>query len=583
MAVDLGWWRLILVILVEISMFFASCYSEEAPYYTFVKPAISAPAFMYFDYIIIGGGTSGCALAATLSEGADVLLLERGGSPYGNQNVEDIRNFAANLGNISPSSPAQRFVSEDGVINARAQVLGGGSAVNAGFYTRADPGYVARVGWDGKLVNESYEWVEKKVAFRPPVLQFQSAVKDGLLRVGVKPFNGFTYDHIYGTKIGGTIFDQNGHRHTAADLLEYANPQRATVYLHATVHKILFEITRFQRPKAKGVIFMDALGIKHKAFLRVGAMNEIILSAGAIGSPQLLMLSGIGPAEELTLHGIDVVLDQPMVGHGMADNPMNALFIPSPIPVEISLIQVVGITQFNSYIEAASGTSFALALSSNLPQATEILSPQTNQSTRVPHEQKPPAEIAKALAYINSIVNGSLNAGIILEKTMGPVSQGFLRLKTTSPYDNPAVTFNYFQEPEDLLRCVKGMKTIIKVIESKPFSKFRLPDMSVEALIDIMANLPLNLRPRHSGTSISLEQFCRDTVMTIWHYHGGCRVGEVVDKDYKVIGVEGLRVIDGSTLYDSPGTNPQATVMMLGRYMGKKILPERLGNLTGWK
>lgn len=152
-------------------------------------------------------------------------------------------NFANNLANLSPFSPAQPFISEDGVVNARARVLGGGSAINTGFYTRASPSYVTKAGWDGSLVNQSYELVEKKVAFEPPMLQFQSAVRDGLLEAGVQPYNGFTYDHIYGTKVGGTIFDKNGKRHTAADLLEYANPSRITVYLHAVVHKVLFSVT----------------------------------------------------------------------------------------------------------------------------------------------------------------------------------------------------------------------------------------------------------------------------------------------------------------------------------------------------
>lgn len=96
------------------------------------------------------------------------------------------------------------------------------------------------MGWDERLVNESYQWVEKVVAFEPPMRQWQSAVRDGLVEVGVLPYNGFTYDHIYGTKIGGTIFDQNGQRHTAADLLEYATPTGLTVLLHASVHKVLF-------------------------------------------------------------------------------------------------------------------------------------------------------------------------------------------------------------------------------------------------------------------------------------------------------------------------------------------------------
>lgn len=110
---------------------------------------------------------------------------------------------------------------------------------------------------------------------------------------------------------------------------------------------------------AHGVIFTDASGVMHKAYLKKGYKNEIIVSAGALGSPQLLMLSGVGPSAHLKAHNITVVVDQPMVGQGMSDNPMNAIYVPSPLPVEVSLIQVVGITHFGSYIEAASGENFA--------------------------------------------------------------------------------------------------------------------------------------------------------------------------------------------------------------------------------
>lgn len=215
------------------------CY-VAAPYRTSVREATSAPPIVYYDYIIIGGGTSGCPLAATLSHGATVLVLERGGSPYYNSNVTHISKFATTLSDTSPSSPTQQFVSRDGVLNARARVLGGGSALNAGFYTRAGQDYVKKAGWNETLVNQSYRWVEKLVAFEPPMLEWQSAVRDGLIEVGVLPYNGFTYDHIYGTKVGGTIFDREGYRHTAADLLQYADPRSLEVYLHATVHKILF-------------------------------------------------------------------------------------------------------------------------------------------------------------------------------------------------------------------------------------------------------------------------------------------------------------------------------------------------------
>lgn len=121
------------------------CAAADEYEYEFVRDATSAPSVSYYDYIIVGGGTAGCPLAATLSQNFSVLLLERGGSPYGNPNISELAAFGAPLADTSPSSPSQRFVSEDGVINARARVLGGGSCLNAGFYTRAAPHYVRYV------------------------------------------------------------------------------------------------------------------------------------------------------------------------------------------------------------------------------------------------------------------------------------------------------------------------------------------------------------------------------------------------------------------------------------------------------
>ncbi|XP_031284179.1 protein HOTHEAD-like [Pistacia vera] len=565
------WWS---IFLAAILFFHDFCASETAPNYSFMQNATSAPSVSYYDYIIVGGGTAGCPLAATLSQNSSVLLLERGGSPYGNPNITSLSSFGAALSDLSPTSPSQRFISEDGVINARARVLGGGSCLNAGFYTRAPPDYVRDVGWNGRLVNESYEWVEEVVTFEPPMRQWQSAVRDGLLEAGVLPNNGFTYDHLYGTKIGGTIFDQKGQRHTAADLLEYANPTGLTVLLHASVHKILFRHKGKIRPLAHGVIFRDAKGAKRRAYLKNGPKNEIIISSGALGSPQLLMLSGVGPAEHLKAHNITVVLDQPLVGQGMSDNPMNAIFVPSPLPVEVSLIQVVGITHFGSYIEAASGENFAGG--SSPPRDYGMFSPKIGQLSTVPPKHRTQEAIDKAVEYMNQLDDTAFRGGFILEKVMGPVSTGHLELRNRNPNENPSVTFNYFKEPQDLSRCVQGIQTIEKIIDSKAFSKFRYNFMSLPTLLNMTASGPINLLPKHSNASTSLEQYCKDTVMTIWHYHGGCQVGQVVDQDYKVLGVDALRVIDGSTFNYSPGTNPQATVMMLGRYMGVKILSERL-------
>ncbi|XVE64147.1 hypothetical protein DITRI_Ditri07aG0078500 [Diplodiscus trichospermus] len=541
--------------------FHGLCYAEKAPYHSFVHEATSAPHVSFYDYIIIGGGTAGCPLAATLSARANVLVLERGGSPYVNPGKSDEENFFPNILDRSPDSYSQAFTSEDGVYNARARVLGGGTVINAGFYTHAEADFLKQAGLNEALANHSYQWVEKKVAFKPPMLQWQSALRDGLLEAGVLPNNGFTYDHIYGTKVGGTIFDGYGHRHTAADLLEYANPSRTKVYLHATVQKIIFskEEAILSRTRAEGVIFEDAMGIRHWAFLTKDSKSEVILSAGALGSPQLLMLSGIGPAKQLEALGIKVVMDQPMVGRKIVDNPLNVLLIPSPLPVELSLVSIVGITRFDSYIEACSGISFSPSWTRRIAKELASALNQTEESSL--------SLFQEATANPGSYFNTRMKGGIVFEKLKNPISTGYLELRSRNPYDNPKVIFNYFKAPEDVRKCVQGMKTVIDAINSEAFSKFRYKMLSTEALLNLIVRLPLNRRPKHLTSAFSLEQFCIDTVMTIWHYHGGCVIGSVVNHDYKVRGVQSLRIIDGSTFTSSPGTNPQATVMMLGRYV----------------
>ncbi|PNX81343.1 protein HOTHEAD-like, partial [Trifolium pratense] len=200
------------------------------------------------------------------------------------------------------------------------------------------------------------------------------------------------------------------------------------------------------RPVAYGVVFKDAHGLEHRAYLKQGTKSEIIVSAGALG-------------------------------RGMKDNPMNAVFIPSPTPTEVSLIQVVGITNFGSYIEAASGENF----NRDSQQNFGMFSPKIGQFSKLPPKQRTPEALAKAIEKMESLQEEAFQGGFILEKINGPISKGHLELRNTDPNENPLV-----------------------------------------------------------------------------------------------LGVDALRVIDGSTFNYSPGTNPQATVMMLGRYMGVKILQERL-------
>uniref|UniRef100_A0A6N2NHL6 Glucose-methanol-choline oxidoreductase N-terminal domain-containing protein n=1 Tax=Salix viminalis TaxID=40686 RepID=A0A6N2NHL6_SALVM len=549
-------------------------YSSEFRY-PFIKKASSFSPGGHgdsaYDYIIVGGGTAGCPLAATLSQKFNVLLLERGGMPFGNANVSLLKNFHITLADTSSTSASQYFISTDGVLNSRARVLGGGTCINAGFYTRASTRFINKVGWDSELVNKSYPWIEKQIVYRPKVAPWQAVVRDSLLGVGVAPFNGFTYDHIYGTKFGGTIFDRLGRRHTAAELLAPADPQKLTVLVHATVQKVLFD-TSGKRPKAAGVLFKDENGNQHQAFLSSSLKSEVILSCGAIGTPQMLLLSGVGPKAELEEMKISSVLDNKFVGQGMADNPMNAVFVPSK---ETS--KAVAHTNCRDYQDGGFGES-----DDSIECHHGIISAEIGQLSTIPPEQRTPEAIQAYIRRKKDIPYEAFRGGFILEKIAHPISTGQLKLISTNAEDNPSVTFNYFKHPHDLQSCVDGIRMVIKMVQSEHFTNFTQFDkQTTDKILNMSASANVNLIPKHANDTKSLEQFCKDTVLTIWHYHGGCHVGKVVDREHKVLGAHRLRIVDGSVFDESPGTNPQATIMMMGRYMGLKILRDRLGKAAG--
>ncbi|KAL8098882.1 hypothetical protein AgCh_031557 [Apium graveolens] len=532
-------------------------WEEEYPFIKNASSFSSAAKSKEYDYIVVGGGTSGCPLAATLSQNFNVLLLERGGVPYGNKNTS-LQNFHINLVDTSPNSPAQFFVVE-GVFNVRPRILGGGSSINAGFYSRPSLRSLMELGLDPKLAYKSYPWIEKQIVQWPVLNRWQRAIRSALLQTGITPDNGYTYEHLSGTKIGGTIFDKDGIRHGAAELLKSANPKNLDVLIHAHAQKIVFDQSSAGKPRAVGVIFKDENGEQHEAVLSNNKKSEIILSSGAIGSPQLLLLSGIGPKTELEKMNITVVLDNPFVGKGMADNPQNNLVVPFNRLVGQSLIQTVGITREGLYIEGISGFGQS---PSSIHYTHDNSTSLEEQNEELPHE-----------AY---------NAGGLLFKISDPLSTGELTLNNTNADDIPNISFNYFSNPQDLQTCVNGYHILEKLVKTKYLIEFMQPgNDTFQKLLKFTENETVNLIPRTADVTKSLEQSCKETLVTIWHYHGGCHKGKVISSDYEVIGAQGLRVIDGSTFVQSPGTNPQASVMMLGRYMGIKILRKRLGKAAG--
>ena len=228
------------------------------------------------------------------------------------------------------------------------------------------------------------------------------------------------------------------------------------------------------------------------------------------------MLSGIGSYEHLKSFNLPLVVDLKLVGHGMKDNPGVAVLVESnPQKRQPDTPQVVGTTN-----------DFSIIIESGIV-------PISYNATTVP--------VAAKLAF--------------------PASKGKLKLINTDPRKNPSVKFNYLAKEEDSRGCIRLVKLLQKIQTSQSISLFLGTKKHNNVLV--------------MSSEDELRNFCKKNVRTYYHYHGGCRVGSVVDKNYKVYGARGLRVVDGSTFSESPGTNPMATLLMLGRYQGIKILEER--------
>ena len=280
---------------------------------------------------------------------------------------------------------------------------------------------------------------------------------------------------------------------------------------------------------ASGVLYSDSKGRLHTASIR--KKGEIILSAGAIGSPQLLLLSGVGPKSHLSSLKLPVVLHQPHVGQSMSDNPRFTANIVLPYPLVITAVKVVGTLDDNIHLQSITGF-----LPFSLPPSFSLL----------PHR-------------FNSV---NLSLATIVGKFSEVFSEGSLKLNSsTDVKKNPIVRFNYYSHPDDLAKCVRGVRKFGDFLKTPTIEKIKIQDFEGKRSFAFLEPpIPENL----SDDGV-VEKFCKETVTTYWHYHGGCLVGKVVDGNYRVMGIKNLRVVDGSTFSDSPGTNPMATLMMLGR------------------
>lgn len=495
-----------------------------------------------FDYIVIGTGSAGSACVYQLAQtGARILVLEAGRNDD-LEEVHDSRLWAASLGTDATKwFETQPSVHTDGRAHMwpRGNVLGGTSALNAMIFARGHrtdfDGWAANgaTGWsfDDVLPHfidmETYELGGENRGTSGPL--FISQPEDGLKHEGAVAFMnacaelGFQETpSINSARMSGqawvdfNIRDQRRQSSATAFLRPAMEGGNVTVLTDAPVQRLNFDGTR-----CTGVTYLH-----NGAPVTIAAQNEVVLSAGAVDSPRLLMLSGIGIASDLSELGIDVVADLP-VGVGLQDHILGAgvnYEAKGPVPV----------SHYNHsevYMWERSDSS--------LPSPDMIAL----------YVSVPFASTGHNLDYEHGYC--------ILSGVATPQSRGYVRLASADINDAPIVETNYLAEEQDWRSYRAATELCREIGASDYYSEFR----ARESL------------PQKDGdlTDAEWREFLSASVNTYFHPTSTCQIGQVVDPELRVMGVEGLRVADASVMPRITTSNTNAPSMMIGWRAGRMV------------
>jgi choline dehydrogenase len=275
-----------------------------------------------------------------------------------------------------------------------------------------------------------------------------------------------------------------------------------------------------------------AVGIECGA-TRLRADREVILSGGAINSPQLLMLSGVGAADDLRAHGIDVVADLPGVGKNLQDHLVTGAMHASTKPVTLAGAETIG--NLLRFLFLRKGM-----LTSNVAEAGAFV--RVRDGAPVPDIEF----IFGPTYYMNHGFDNPPGHGFTVGAILlHPKSRGTISLKSGDPTEAPSIQPNYFAEADDLRLLGEGVERCLDIARSKAFDDFRGTEVwPAERISDV-------------------AEFVKDTAETLYHPVGTCAMGEVVDSRLRVRGVENLRVIDASVMPSIVTGHPNAAVVMI--------------------
>lgn len=485
-----------------------------------------------FDYIIVGAGSAGCVLANRLTEDPEtsVLLLEAGG----NDDAPGIHDPTAAVSLFQSAVDWAYATEEEPSLNhrkiywPRGKVLGGSSSTNFMLYVRGN-----RYDYDHwqELGNEGWSYADVLPYFKKAENRERGASdyhgRGGPLRImDLSTINPLTSAFLEaGEELGWSRNDDyNGASQEGFGVLQstiyqgrrqstavaYLHPVQSrpnlTIWTQTLVTRVLFEGTR-----ATGIGYLQDGREQH---MRV--KKEVILSAGAINSPQTLLLSGVGPADQLQALGIRVVADVPGVGNNLQDHP--CMFTYSTTKPSFS--------QFG-----------------NLPEGIGYIKTQQDLP-------EPDIQLLTAPFFFPPLVPG--NGHTIALVLVHPQSRGHLTLRSTDPTQHPAIFANYLAKQADLQTLVEGMKVVRRLNQTQAFAPFY--EGEVEPGL-------------HIQSDEDFVEYIRTHLQSIYHPVGTCKMGHddlaVVDEQLRVYGVEGLRVVDASIMPTLINGNTNAPTIMI--------------------